>query len=131
MHKSFNPWVWRIAFAVAIGMGLVPMAARAQEYPATSEPGDQPSYPGIPPSQGKLETTFESYNLRVYGTVLLNMSTSDTPTVGGDVALWATPGNVRTTFVDGTSKRVDDIHDTIFTGRQSVFGFMVKPASLS
>jgi hypothetical protein len=128
MHKSFSQWACRVAFAVAFVMGSVPISARAQEYPTVSEPGDQPAYPGIPPSQGKLEATFESYNLRVYGTMLLNLSASDTPTVGGDVALWATPGNARTTFLDGTSKRADDIHDTILTARQSIFGFMVKPA---
>src|SRR4030095_6554258 len=108
MHKSFNQWVCRVALAFAFVFGLVPMSAWAQEYPTESEPGDQPSYPGIPPSHGKLEGAFESYNLRVYGTMLLNLSASDTPTVGGEVALWATPGNARTTFVDGTSKRVHD-----------------------
>src|SRR5216117_566632 len=63
------------------------------------ESGDQPSYPGIPPTQGKLEGTLGSYNLRAYGTVLLNVSGSDSAIVGGDVPLWATPSSARPTFL--------------------------------
>lgn len=131
MYKSLRLLVCRSVFIVAIGAGWTPVSASAQDYPATAEPGDQPTYPGIPPSQNKLEGTLGSYNLRVYGTVLLNVSASDTPAVGGDVPLWALPGSGRTTFLDGTIKRTDDVHDLIFTARQSVFGFMVKPASPS
>src|SRR5205809_5862380 len=116
-------------FIIAIVLGLVPISVSAQEYPSTQEPGDQPSYPGVPPAQGKLEGTLGNYNLRAYGTVLLNISASDTPPVGADVPLWAPPGSGRTAFLDGTTKRVDDVHDLIFTARQSVFGFMVNPSS--
>src|SRR5436189_6375241 len=94
----------------------------AQDYDYPPDAGDQPAYHGIPP-KGKVEGTLGSYNLRFYGTVLLNMSVSDTPTIGGDVPLWASPGSIRTAFIDGTSKRVDEVHDTIFTARQSIFGF--------
>src|SRR6266571_4972511 len=87
MQKSIVLMVYRFGF-VAIAIALFAIAGFAQDYP-TGEQGDQPSYPGIPPSSG------------------------------------------RTTFLDGTSKRVDDVHDLIFTARQSVFGFMVKPTSAS
>ena len=122
--------VCRIMFVVVTAVLFIPMFASGQNYPAT-ETGDQPSYPGIPPSKGPLEGTLGTYNLRIYGTVLANISASDTSVVGGDVPLWATPGSVRTTFLDGTTNRADDIHDTIFTARQSVFGFMVKPSNPS
>src|SRR5206468_12970103 len=65
------------------------------------------------------------------GTVLLNMSGSDSAVVGGEVPLWALPGSVRVGFPDGTTKRAGDVHDTIFTARQSAFGFIVSPASPS
>jgi len=130
MQKTLMLMVCRIVFLITVAFGLVPISGFAQDYPS-GESGDQPSYPGIPPTQGKLEGTLGSYNLRAYGTVLLNISASDTPPVGGDVTLWASPSSGRTTFLDGTSKRVDDVHDLIFTARQSVFGLMVKPASTS
>ena len=62
-----------ITAAITVAFGLVPISGFAQDYPS-GESGDQPSYPGIPPTQGKLEGTLGSYNLRAYGTVLLNIS---------------------------------------------------------
>jgi len=118
-----------LVLVFAITVFATSVSAQDYDYPSP-DAGDQPAYPGIPP-KGKVEGTLGSYNLRFYGTVLLNMSVSDTPAVGGDVPLWATPGSVRTTFLDGTSKRADDVHDTIFTARQSIFGFMVKPTTPS
>src|SRR5439155_4702252 len=129
MHKPLRLTVCRMVFIVTVAAGLIPISVSAQDYPSTQEPGDQPSYPGIPPTQSKLEGTLGSYTLRGYGTVLLNISASDTPPVGGDVPLWAPPSSVPTTFFDGTTKRVDDVHDLIFTARQSVFGLLVKPAN--
>jgi hypothetical protein len=114
-------------FAVIAALGLCSISALAQDYPST-EPADQPSYPGIPP-KGKVEGTLGEFNFRVYGTMLLNVSASDTPNIGGDVPLWPTPGNVRTSFIDGTTKRADEVHDLIFTGRQSIFGFMARPST--
>src|SRR5438067_4206168 len=130
MQKSSMLMVCRIMFVVVTAVLFIPIFASGQNYPVT-ETGDQPSYPGIPPSKGPLEGTLGTYNLRIYGTVLANISASDTSVVGGDVPLWATPGSVRTAFLDGTTKRGDDVHDTIFTARQSVFGFMVKPSNPS
>ena len=126
MHKS-SLVVCRL-FCICVFMTAVfQFSLSAQDAPSSPEQVDQPSYPGIPPSKGRLEGTIGSYNLRMYGTVLLNIHASDTPSVGGDVPLWPTPGSVRTSFLDGTSQRVDDVHDVIFTARQSVFGFIVRP----
>lgn len=119
----------RLAIPLAIAIGSVTAPLLAQDYPAdTSSIGPQPSYPGIPPSKGKMEGTLGSYNLRLYGTVLLNISTADAAVVGEEVPLWATPGSVQVTFPDGTTRRAGDIHDTIFTARQSVFGVIAKPS---
>src|SRR6266700_1874473 len=119
MCKSFRDMVFRVTFFAAAAILLAPISLLAQDYPGGTEPGDQPSYPGIPPSRGKMEGTLGAYNLRVYGTLLLNVSASDTPPVGGDIPLWAPPSSIRTSFLDGTSKRVDDVHDLTFTARQS------------
>jgi hypothetical protein len=128
MQKSLWRVVCRLILISLFSIGLVPICVYAQDYPAASEQGDQPKYPGIPPSKGKLEGTIGSYNLRLYGTVLLNIQASDTPPVGGEVPRWATPSAFSLAFLDGTAARVDDVHDLVFTARQSVFGLMVKPA---
>jgi len=73
MQKTLMLMVCRIVFLITVAFGLVPISGFAQDYPS-GESGDQPSYPGIPPTQGKLEGTLGSYNLRAYGTVLLNIS---------------------------------------------------------
>jgi hypothetical protein len=91
------------------------------------EPGG-PHYPGIGPSQKKVEATFGNFKLRVYGTVLLNVSVSDSAEVGQETPLWPLPGASRITFPDGTSKPAGQVHDTIFSARQSVFGFTLKPS---
>jgi hypothetical protein len=93
------------------------------------EPG-APHYPGIGPSKKKLEATLGSFNFRVYGTVLMNVSVSDSAEVGQETPLWPLPGGSRISFPDGTSKPAGEIHDTIFSARQSVFGFIVKREEL-
>src|SRR5437867_2248638 len=103
MQQTLRLVVRRIVFSIVVALGLFSLSASAQDYPST-EPGDQPSYPGIPP-KGKVEGTLGAYNFRVYGTMLLNISASDTSMIGGDVPLWPSPANVRTTFLDGTTKR--------------------------
>lgn len=67
----------------------------------------------------------------MYGTVLLNISASDTDEVGQDIPLWPLPGSVAVAFPDGTTKRAATIHDLIFTARQSVFGVVLNPANPS
>jgi hypothetical protein len=94
-----------------------------------SYPEQKPQYPGAPPTKGKLEGTMGPLKLRFYGTLLLNISVSDSAEVGQDVPLWAAPGAGTVTFPDGTSRHAGTIHDTIFTARQSLFGFTFSPAS--
>ena len=56
MHKWFRFTVCRIALIVFIAAFMIPMSLYSQDYPGT-ESGDEPSYPGIPPTGGKLEGT--------------------------------------------------------------------------
>ena len=122
-----------------VSIAVVTLAIRAEAADPAPAPQattqapepPRPTYPGIPPSQGKLEGTLGSFNLRVFGTVLLNLSGSDSSIVGEEVPLWALPGSVRVSFPDGTTKRAGDVHDTIFTARQSLFGFIVSPSNPS
>ena len=68
MQKTLMLMVCRIVFLITVAFGLVPISGFAQDYPS-GESGDQRSYPGISPTQGKLEGTLGSYNLRAYGIV--------------------------------------------------------------
>ncbi|HLQ76358.1 MAG TPA: hypothetical protein VK210_03330, partial [Terriglobia bacterium] len=102
-----------------------PVWAQDDDYSASSSASPDPVYPGIPP-KGKVETTVGSQNLRFYGTILLNMSVSDSVEVGQDLVLWPLPGG-STAFPDGTTRLNSRIHDMIFTARQSVFGLQIKP----
>jgi len=114
-----------------IAMFIVSSPAWAQDsdYAATGPSSQDPVYPGIPP-QTKAETTVGSQSLRIYGTILMNASVSDSIEVGQDLVLWPLPSGT-TTFPDGTTKRNGNIHDVIFTARQSIVGFQVKPADPS
>ncbi|HET9132343.1 MAG TPA: hypothetical protein VFO86_15410, partial [Terriglobia bacterium] len=114
-----------------IALFAVSSPAWAQDYDASdsSAVSQEPVYPGIAP-QGKAEATVGSPKLRLYGTFLLNVSGSDSVDVGQDLVLWALPGG-SATFPDGTTKPNSQIHDLIFTARQSVFGFQFKPADTS
>lgn len=97
---------------------------------APAEPGAQPVYPGEPFNKEPVQLTAGPVKIRVYGTVLLNVSVNDTDQLGQDVPLWPFPSSAPpVTFPDGTSKPVGQIHDTIFTARQSVFGFTINPAN--
>jgi hypothetical protein len=130
MNRSFRLMLSRIAFMTLLATAFGPLPAPAQDDDnyGTTEMGDQPTYPGIPP-KGKVEGTLGNYNFRFYGTALLNIHASDAPNVGGEVPLWALPGAGRTTFIDGSSERTSDVHDLIFTARQTILGFMVKPST--
>ena len=131
MYRSFRLMFSRLVFLTILAAAFGPLSALAQDYDDYgTDAGDQPAYPGIPP-KNKVEGTLGNYNLRFYGTALLNIHASDGTSVGGDVPLWASPSSGRTTFLDGTSERSSDVHDLIFTARQSILGFMVKPSSPS
>ena len=107
------------------------MPAQSQNAPANTledhTPPDGPYYPGAPKSSSRLQAPIGDYILRVYGTLIMNISTSDTVQIGQDVPLWPLPGNANVTFPDGTTKRAGSVGDTIFTARQSIVGFQVSP----
>ena len=95
----------------------------------TASPAPQ-EYPEEKPKT-KLETTVGAIKLRFYGTVLFNMSFSDSDEVGQEVPLWPVPGSVPIGFPDGSTVPAGHVHDTVFTARQSIFGFQFAPAKSS
>ena len=104
-----------------------PAKPQGGEYGTSYE--DKVRYPGIGPGKNeKAETTIGPVKARLYGTVLLNISVSDSLEVGQDIPLWPAPGTGLVTFPDGTMQKAGTIHDTIFTARQSIFGFTFEPA---
>jgi hypothetical protein len=118
---------FRVFVIGAAAVCAVPFPTWAQE---NQEQSQEPVYPGIPP-QSKVETTIGSQQVRFYGTVLLNVSASDSVDVGQDVVLWALPGANLVSFPDGTTERAGHLHDLIFTARQTVLGLQVKPQAPS
>src|SRR5258708_23992594 len=112
--------------------GADPQAAKAKEGDAYGSTPDKVKYPGLGPGANpKVETTIGPVKARLYGTVLLNISISDSAEVGQDIPLWPLPGSVPVTFPDGTTERAGTLHDTIFTARQSIFGFTFEPSKAS
>ncbi|PYU31277.1 MAG: hypothetical protein DMG31_12425 [Acidobacteria bacterium] len=110
-----------------------PVAAQAgQSQTGSAQPGElKPTYPGEPFNNPPVETTIGPAKLRLYGTALLNMSFSDTAQVGQDVPLWPLPSTANVTLPDGTTKPAGQVHDTIFTARQSILGVVLNPANFS
>src|SRR6185295_6150771 len=98
----------------------IPAQSQSNTATAAEEhaPPDGPFYPGAPKSSSRLQAPIGDYILRIYGTVLMNISMSDTVQLGQDVPLWPLPGNSNVTFRDGTTKRAGSVGDTIFTARQ-------------
>ena len=124
----------RNCFAASLAFAIFTIPAQSQTAPDNAledhAPLDGPFYPGAPKSSSRLQAPIGDYILRVYGTLLLNISTSDTVQVGQDVPLWPLPGNVPVTFPDGTTKRAGAVGDTLFTARQSILGLQVSPKAL-
>jgi hypothetical protein len=115
-------------------LSILVLLFAAYALPVAAQESDtdlRPTYPGEPFSAAPVEATVGPAKVRIYGTVLLNISTSDSDEVGQDVPLWAIPGSVPVTFPDGTSKPAGTIHDTIFTARQSILGVVLNPANPS
>jgi hypothetical protein len=110
-----------------------PVAAQAgQSQTGSAQAGElQPTYPGEPFNNPPVETTVGPTKLRLYGTVLLNMSFSDTAQIGQDVPLWPLPSTFPVPLPDGTSKPAGQVHDTVFTARQSILGVVLNPAKPS
>jgi predicted lipoprotein with Yx(FWY)xxD motif len=116
--------------APAAGAGQQGAYGYAEEANA---PGAHPSYPGLPrgAQSTKLETEIGPMKVRFYGTILFNSSIATGGVIGEEVPLWASnPGGI-TTFPDGTTARTGNNHDLIFTMRQSILGFTLKPAKPS
>jgi len=132
-RKSVKPLVFvlfLLYFFLSLGFALPAGAQAGQSQTGSSQPGElRPTYPGEPFNNPPVETTIGPAKLRVYGTVLLNISTSDTDQVGQDVPLWPLPSSVNVQLPDGTTKPAGTIHDTIFTARQSILGVVLNPAS--
>jgi hypothetical protein len=115
------------------GYDTQPPASSASQTTGSTSTGEndqlKPTYPGEPLNKPPIEAKIGPAALRVYGTVLLNISLSDSDEVGQDIPLWPFPSSTNVTLPDGTSKRAGTIHDTIFTVRQSIFGVVrVCPA---
>jgi hypothetical protein len=111
----------RFVLTAALSLPIVLSAQPADEH----APPDGPFYPGAPKSSSRLQGTLGDFTLRMYGTLLLNISTTDTVQVGQDVPLWPFPGNTPITFSDGTQRRAGLVGDTVFTARQSIVGLQV------
>jgi hypothetical protein len=106
-------------------------AAGSQAYPEASQtsPGElTPTYPGEPMNKPPVQAKIGPAELRVYGTVLMNIAIDDSNEVGQDVPLWPAPGSGTVTFPDGSTRVNGKIHDTLFTARQSTFGVTLNPA---
>ena len=136
MLKSYFNIIGRRSVVAVFALVLVTLFAVSSQawaqdydYSDSSAAFQEPVYPGIAP-QSRVETTVGSQKLRFYGTLLLNVSGSDSVDVGQDLVLWPLPGGA-VTFPDGTTKPNSKTHDLIFTARQSVFGFQLKPADIS
>ncbi len=132
-----------IALATVIGL-LVPLTITAQTPnlqadatnsgetspsagpAAASSAAQQAQYPSQTPDQGKLGVTVGPINVRFRGTLLLNLSGSDSAVAGGDLPLWAAPGPGNVTFLDGSTGRT---HDLFITARQTVLGFAISPST--
>jgi hypothetical protein len=139
--------LWRLCISAASGtrallfvlillvgaIGPRQAAAQAgQSQTGSSQPGElRPTYPGEPFNNPPVETTVGPAKLRFYGTALLNLSFSDTAQVGQDVPLWPLPSTASVTLADGTTKPAGQVHDTIFTARQSILGVVLNPANFS
>jgi len=100
-------------------------AGKSAGAPATASSPQQP-YPEEK-AKGKLETAVGAIKLRFYGTVLMNISVSDSAEIGQEVPLWPIPGSVPIPFPDGSTVPAGHVHDTIFTARQTIFGFNFGP----
>ena len=127
---SQRPRITVLATAISL---LVPLSSAAQtpdsqsvaENPVSassaSAPAQQSQYPEQNREKSKLETTIGSIKLRFYGTVLLNVSISDSTQVGQDVPLWPIPGGSTIAFPDGSrrpramSTTQSSPHDRVFS----------------
>lgn len=103
--------------------------AASGDYDQTvTSSGTRPSYPGLPHRGANLETDLGPFKARFYGTILMNGQISDTGVFGQDLVLWSLPDSVGVTYPDGTTSRVGNNHDLVFSARQSVVGMTLNPS---
>lgn len=131
------------ALAPSRFLALADESAKDQSEPASPQAdgggkgsGYDPSYdqdfdPGAPSAAGKLEKKIGGYQARFFGTVLVNLSASDSKQLGQDVPLWPVPGNVPIPSSNGSTRRAGIVGETLFTLRQSILGFQLAPAEPS
>jgi hypothetical protein len=114
----------RVMVFAALALGA-PVFAVAQGSGGDAAPAS-PQYPGIPPSQDKVETDIGSFKVRFYGTLLLNVAGSNGALYGQEVPLWTLPSGGTVTYPDGTTSTSGENNDLIFTMRQSIVGLAVS-----
>ena len=135
VHASVSCVIAILLYAV----GLLDLEVRAEQSAPTqadtqaveTKNVDQVFYPGPQPPSEKVESSIGPLKVRLYGTLLMNVSVSDTNVAGQDVPLWSFPDGSAATFPDSSTRRNGNIHDLIFTARQSVFGLNLSAANPS
>lgn len=123
-ETRFRP-LWLLVFATTVL--LAPEIVTAQT--STTQSDQNVRYPGAQPPSENVEATVGPLRVRLYGTLLMNISVSESNVAGQDIPLWAFPDSTLITFPDGTAKPAGDVHDTIFSARQSVLGFTLGQAN--
>jgi hypothetical protein len=114
-----------IAACLIFSPTMVAQTSDVQPLEAQQQGGDQYPDEAQAPTQGKLGVSMGPVNFRLYGTLLLNLSASDSTLLGGDVPLWAA-GTGNATFPDLSVGRT---HDLFITARQTVVGFNISPST--
>jgi hypothetical protein len=111
--------------APSLAVAQSPSLPSGERAAGETTAGAQPHYPGIPPSQDKAEATVGAFKVRLYGTILFNLSASDAGVFGQELPLWTLPTTGTVTYPDGTVGQSGDNHDLILSMRQSIVGVTV------
>ncbi len=103
------------------------------EPAAATITGTRPSYPGLPrgAQSTKVEAELGPVKARFYGTILFNSAISDTGLVGQEVPIWPVTDSSTITYPDGSVGRQGNVHDLVFSMRQSILGLTLNPAKPS
>lgn len=122
-----------VATQSALAQEVYDKEESAERPAAVATSGTRPSYPGLPrgAQATRVETEIGQVKVRLYGSILFNSAWSDTGLVGQEVPLWPLPDSNTVTFPDGTVGRQGNIHDLVFTMRQSIVGLTLNPAKPS
>jgi len=124
---------WYRACTGLLGAGLTLLAPAAvvgqTQTPQYGTAPQEVAYPGPMPPSEKAEGTFGPLKIRLYGTLLLNIAVSDSRVDGQDIPLWASQDSVLVPLPDGSTRRAGELHDLVFSARQSVLGFTLSRAN--